>query len=364
MKKIKLFLTVAVTVIAGSASAQLSVVDKGQIHVGTRGTNNSANISIPPTPVEIDGSAKLIIFGNGKSNVNGRIAFGDSDHVLIGEDKGADILALKGDNGLNFRMGNTTYFRIAKSTTFPITTSANFFCAVSAESFVTTSDLRLKTDVTPLGENWRFLSDLNSISYKLLPRPIQHTDEESLDEITEEETAAIPNERTHFGFVAQEVREIFPDLVNEDEEGYLSIDYIGFIPLLVDAYKNLEERNRELEERNLNLEQKVEGILNPAKRVAGVNGVDGMAETVSLSQNRPNPFTERTTIDLTLPSDVSSAVLCIYDMQGTQVMQLPVEGRGKTAVTVDGKSLRAGMYLYSLIADGEEVATKRMILTE
>ena len=36
------------------------------------------------------------------------------------------------------------------------------------------------------------------------------------------------------------MKEIFPDLVCEDEDGYLSVDYIGFIPILVDAVKSLK----------------------------------------------------------------------------------------------------------------------------
>ncbi len=33
-------------------------------------------------------------------------------------------------------------------------------------------------------------------------------------------------------------------------------------------------------------------------------------------------------------------------------------------LTIDGYTLDAGMYLYSLIADGKEVDTKKMILTK
>jgi hypothetical protein len=35
-----------------------------------------------------------------------------------------------------------------------------------------------------------------------------------------------------------------------------------------------------------------------------------------------------------------------------------------TSVTIEGHTLKAGMYLYTLIADGKEVDTKRMILTK
>ena len=51
-------------------------------------------------------------------------------------------------------------------------------------------------------------------------------------------------------------------------------------------------------------------------------------------------------------------------LQGKQVMKLAVEGRGSTSVTVDGSTLAAGMYIYALIADGREIDSKRMILTD
>lgn len=359
MKKEKILRGIALTGVLFSvltASAQLTVVESGQIQVGTLQKSNSGVPGSSSTvDLPVDNSARMVILGTGVTNRNGRISFGDSDHVLVGEDKGDNILALKGDNGLNFRMGNTAYFEIFKTTTLPVTTRAAFNCAVYADAFNTSSDLRLKTDVCPLGDRWSLLSGVNTISYRLLPRPVRGNMNSEESDSIEQPEPAIPDSRTRYGFAAQEVREIFPDLVTEDEDGFLSIDYLGFIPLLVDAYSNLAARNEELE-------NKLEALMNPARKTAGVDGVLG--ESVTLSQNRPNPFTESTVIDITLSSDITTAMLCVYDMQGKQVMQLPVEGRGNTSVVIDGAKLSAGMYLYSLIADGQEVATKRMILKE
>lgn len=49
---------------------------------------------------------------------------------------------------------------------------------------------------------------------------------------------------------------------------------------------------------------------------------------------------------------------------GKQIEKIRINERGLGSVTIQGSGLSAGMYLYSLIADGEEVATKRMILTK
>ena len=50
-------------------------------------------------------------------------------------------------------------------------------------------------------------------------------------------------------------------------------------------------------------------------------------------------------------------------MQGVQIKSIQVNNRGKDSEIINGAELKAGMYFYTLIADGQEVDTKRMILT-
>lgn len=40
-----------------------------------------------------------------------------------------------------------------------------------------------------------------------------------------------------YGLIAQEVQDVFPDLVKTDDKGFLSVNYIGFIPLLIENAK-------------------------------------------------------------------------------------------------------------------------------
>ena len=78
----------------------------------------------------------------------------------------------------------------------------------------------------------------------------------------------------------------------------------------------------------------------------------------------PNPFTESTTIRCDVAEDVVKADLYIYNMNGEQITEYSITERGETSVTIDGGSFSAGMYLYALIADGQVIDTKRMILTK
>ncbi len=51
-------------------------------------------------------------------------------------------------------------------------------------------------------------------------------------------------------------------------------------------------------------------------------------------------------------------------MRGSQVKSFNINERGNASITIEGNSLEAGMYLYTLIVDGKEVNTKKMILTK
>lgn len=63
-------------------------------------------------------------------------------------------------------------------------------------------------------------------------------------------------------------------------------------------------------------------------------------------------------------SAFSLQINCILNMQGVKIDQFNISERENTFITIEGYSLKAGMYLYTLIADGKEVDTKKMILTK
>ncbi len=49
------------------------------------------------------------------------------------------------------------------------------------------------------------------------------------------------------GVIAQEVEEVFPELVHTDEDGYKSVNYAGLIAPLIEAVKELDARLEALE---------------------------------------------------------------------------------------------------------------------
>jgi len=107
----------------------------------------------------------------------------------------------------------------------------------------------------------------------------------------------------------------------------------------------------------------LEGNNGAARKVAtNVDGVGESVQVLSLGQNRPNPFGTTTDIEVSVPENVQSAFVYVYDLQGKEVQQVDVTGRGKQNVQLNAAELVDGMYLYSLIADGQVVETRRMIV--
>ena len=90
-------------------------------------------------------------------------------------------------------------------------------------------------------------------------------------------------------------------------------------------------------------------------------------EEYALSQNYPNPFNPSTTISFSVPVE-GNVVLSIYDITGRLVSTLVDKNMsdGYHQVTWDskdmtGSSVSAGLYIYSLQAEGVAL-TRKMIL--
>ena len=161
--------------------------------------------------------------------------------------------------------------------------------------------------------------------------------------------------KSHYALDADRLEEVFPDLVYVNKDGSKVINYVEMIPLLVQSINELNEKIEALE-----------GQTSGRKATAarGTTGIDNTSAAVNrLYQNTPNPFKETTTIRFTLADDARDAYICIFDMTGKPVKKLPVSA-GMDSVSFGGYEIGEGMFLYSLIVNGQEIDTKRMIITK
>ena len=160
-----------------------------------------------------------------------------------------------------------------------------------------------------------------------------------------------------YGLAADQLKEVYPELVYEDKEGNVSINYIEMIPLLVQSINELSSELAELKGTS-NKKSKAK-----TQTTAIEDAADDM-DQVRMDQNKPNPFSGSTVITLSVPKKAKQAAIYIYDLSGKQVESVPVEERGKTNITFYASNLSAGMYIYSLVVDGQVKVTRRMMVSE
>lgn len=174
------------------------------------------------------------------------------------------------------------------------------------------------------------------------------------EKLADKEKKITSEDRLHYGLIADDLKEVFPDLVyEEDDKQY--INYVEMVPILVQAINELSAKVAELEGGN-------DSARKVAAKATGIDSADESVQVLSLSQNKPNPFGTSTEIEVNVPESVQSAFVYVYDLQGKKVLQVDITARGKQTIHLDAADLSDGMYLYSLIADGKVVETRRMIV--
>jgi len=175
--------------------------------------------------------------------------------------------------------------------------------------------------------------------------------------------------KEHYGLIAQNVMGEFPELVELDSvTGLYGVDYIGFIPILLEGMKAQDQYIKKLESEIAEIKKYIginidknnpKNLKSTETPVAGEKG-----KTAELYQNNPNPFNNETIIKAYLPNTVKNAQLIIFDMQGVQIKKTGITRTGYVDIVLNGNEMYAGMYMYALIADGKEIDTKRMIITK
>ncbi len=179
------------------------------------------------------------------------------------------------------------------------------------------------------------------------------------------------------GFIAQDLEEVFPELVTNataqirdgkgsspidggsEDYSFKSVNYIGLIPILT---KGIQEQQSTIDRLEAELAE-VKELLASNESNKGSNGAT-LDKANVLYQNTPNPFNAQTRIRYQLAEGSQNAEILVFDMNGRQLRAFSDLKAGDNSLLLEGAELEAGMYFYSLIVNGEEIATKRMILTK
>ncbi|MGB3949185.1 MAG: tail fiber domain-containing protein [Bacteroidia bacterium] len=227
-----------------------------------------------------------------------------------------------------------------------------------------------------------------------------------------------------YGFIAQEVEQILPELVSQsvkpaiiDTLGnitkpaytYKTLNYIGFISILTKGIQELELQNDTLQsqlnnqdsinvalqENNTVLQNQINNLVansnivqnqlnqlldnvnnccNTSTRSMQIGSSDTQSQTLQqtdvklsdvqsivLEQNVPNPFAEQTTINYTLPENMVKAQMLFYNSNGKLIQSVDLVQKGKGQLNVFASDLTNGIYTYTLVIDGQIIDTKKMI---
>lgn len=218
------------TVIGSNAGIKLNI---------NSGSNPESNVIIGhnSTPYVVQGDNNVFIgTGSGtgsdtadNKNAKGRIAIGKSatsvtnNSAVIGaayndaNSTGISAIYFGGATGTAAMKGKSLELEngetIANATDGTITVSGNI---------TVSSDLRLKDNIETLGKTLSELIKLDGKSYER-------------------------NGIKQIGLLAQDVQTVYPELVVEDAEGMLAVDYQALVPVLINAVKEQENKILRLE---------------------------------------------------------------------------------------------------------------------
>ncbi|WP_151998402.1 MULTISPECIES: tail fiber domain-containing protein [unclassified Imperialibacter] len=131
--------------------------------------------------------------------------------------------------------------------------SVNASNSVSAEgdmfatNFNTTSDGRLKENITPIEHSLANTLKLRGVSYNWLDKS--------------------KSQSRQIGVIAQEVEEVYPEFVHTNEEGMKSVNYSQMVAVLIEAIKELNTQIETLKTENASLKTELATAKNNEKRI-------------------------------------------------------------------------------------------------
>ena len=73
-------------------------------------------------------------------------------------------------------------------------------------------------------------------------------------------------QKQKIGLLAQEVQKVFPELVSEDNNGMLAVNYQALVPVLINALKELESETSSLESQMSEFEKIIPELIEQANQ--------------------------------------------------------------------------------------------------
>lgn len=241
-------------------------------------------------------------------------------------------------------------------------------CVYSVNQYIT-SDSTKKENVLPITGAIEKIKQIKGITYNLKNDSENQITPLKEEVQREENTDNLPDEqekKRSAGVFAQDIEKVLPEAVRTLEDGSKVVSYNDLVALLVEAIKEQQAKIEELTSHIESIEEDCCNASTDTKSAEILTETDSNLEIqeARLYQNTPNPFSASTTIRYYVPPSINNATINIYNMNGTQLKSILLHQTGEGSIEINGGEFNAGMYLYALIANGQIIDTKRMILTD
>lgn len=199
------------------------------------------------------------------------------------------------------------------------------------------------------------MANLSVVSYykeqpMVLTENLKESEEVAPNWISEIELQSLS--KKHYALSAEELEDVFPELVYTNADKSKSINYVEMIPLLLQSINELRSEVAKLKEENNKYSNK--------KMATDIK--DCIESPIELSQNKPNPWNESTEITLSVPESFKNAIVLFFDLKGKQVFEQKLYTSGEQSLKFYAKDFTPGIYIYSLVVDGNLVASKKMLV--
>ena len=176
---------------------------------------------------------------------NGNIGSASATTAITIAGSGAVTLAQRDIHSAGITLAESQEIGVPLNLDLMTLTSAgvSFTGTLTTNGDAITSDARYKKNITPVSDAQDKLSELNPVNY---------------DMRGDEFPTKGFNDKKQWGFIAQEVEKIMPELIHADKDGYRSMNYTGIIPLLTKAVQEqqteMEKQQKEIDELKAQLE--------------------------------------------------------------------------------------------------------------
>lgn len=226
----------------------------------------------------------------------------------------------------------------------------NTYNSIQVASVYNYSDERAKTNINTINSGLNTILNLRPVSYNWKNSDELETRVATLNTDSVAQPIGPNDGKLQYGFLAQEVEQVLPDAVATDDNGNKLINYTAIIPLLVQSIQDLQ---------SLVIEQSstIERLSNQ------VNVSKTNMTTDKILSCSPNPTSNQITFEYTVSDNAKNINIIINSLTGEMKRNLTCSTNA-SSVSDNLSDLRDGIYVATLVVDGDHKDSKRIIISK